>query len=101
MIRSRGGTTANLNAIPVCSPTPAKESQTDATVDDPPRLCEIIPMKMQPIAVLLMSVAFAFSIIGCQTTSQCPLHKQTAKCTTSCTMKCGDKCKTMCGPKCS
>jgi hypothetical protein len=59
-------------------------------------------MKKQPLAVLLLSAAFAFAMIGCQTPAkQCPMHKQAAKCGQKCTMKCGDKCSTMCGTKCA
>ena len=57
---------------------------------------------MKTITSLVLSIAFAFALIGCQTTGQCPLHKQQAahKCGPNCGMKCGDKCASMCGKKC-
>ena len=59
-------------------------------------------MKKQSFAALLLSAAFALTMIGCQTGKQCPLHKQSAaKCGPKCTMNCGDKCSTMCGTKCA
>jgi len=57
-------------------------------------------MKNQPFTVLLLSVVFAFAMIGCQTTKQCPMKQHKAKCDAKCTMKCDDKCSTMCGTKC-
>jgi len=57
-------------------------------------------MNKQSFAVLLLSVAFGLSMFGCQTTKQCPMHKQAAKCPSKCTMNCGDKCSSMCGTKC-
>ena len=57
-------------------------------------------MKKQPFAVVLLSVAFAFGLIGCQTTKQCPLGHKKDKCGPKCTMNCGDKCGSMCGKKC-